>query len=228
MDATNYTMQNAANAYYSGNRYVDQTRYQRSYGLGWTPNDEQMQSLAMSAYKPKGRVGGMSLVPSLSTPEASVYIRPGSKTLIVAFRGTVPSNAGDIATDVALSQGNLRSTARFRRSENHLQSLAAQFPGYNIQVTGHSLGSALAKAVSGNDRVSRGVGFNTGYAAPWSQGAIRNWRSRPQSADYKFSDYLNKNDLVSAGALYGGVRGRHTWYANSWGLGAHKPKYWGS
>lgn len=215
---------------YSGGKTLGKLGYKN--GLpGFDPTDKDLQTLSKAAYKHDPTVAGFTFVPSLSTYESKVYVRPGSDTVIVAFKGTDPTSLDDIRTDIGLAAGHLGDSARTKRSREIITRVRSTMPGKRIVVTGHSLGASLAREVSNDPGVTKAVGFNTGYEVA-STGILGNAMKR-HSKEYhakhhrshpRFSDYVNTRDPVSVGVI-NKRKGNHTYYTRGFALKAHRPTY---
>lgn len=215
MDVSGTTMQNAAAAYYGGVRYVPLTNNQlQRYS---SPDDYSLAQLSKAAYNATQTVAGpYHRVDRYSDPSGrwSAWSVPGSETITIAARGTDIKRGGDLFSDALVAQGLMRYDPRVQ----DLHKLIRKIPKrYKIVVTGHSMGSNVAKEVSNNPRVHAAVGFNTGGRVPntgWLQGRER---------FDKFTDYLNTRDPVSLGTRLEG--GHHKWYDRPGYLNVHKPFY---
>lgn len=197
--------------------------------------DRDLQKLSKAAYEHDPQVAGYTFVPALSDYESKVFVKPGTKDIVIAYKGTDPKHISDLYTDLRLAQGHLSDTSRYQRSKQAVQRVKQNLPGYRITLTGHSLGGSLARAASTDKGVTRAVGFNTGYELPAGLVdasvpftlASKAVHDKEHGTHPKFRDYLNTNDLVSVGAKMLGKRNREqsTYYSRSWGLKAHRPTY---
>lgn len=90
---------------------------------------------------PKDYMYDKEIIKSPSGLRMEVYRRTGSNDYIVSFRGTEPSQFNDIATDINLGWPQYGSARR--DIQRVLKSLLQE--GGRVDVTGHSLGGALAQ-----------------------------------------------------------------------------------
>jgi len=219
--------------YKTGNYSYGKSLGEMGEEISFQVQDSDLQKFALAAYKHDPEVAGYAFVPALSTYDSKVWVKPGSKVAVVAFKGTEPSHLRDLYTDLRLSQGTLGDTARAESSYATLRNVHNELPGYRIMVTGHSLGGSLAREVSNEPYVTKAVGFNTGYAVAPTTLATNAYdfvkRTKSFHEDVhrdhpKFSDYLNMRDPISIGSVINSETG-HTYYKKGWGLKAHKPTY---
>jgi len=199
--------------------------------LSYDVSDGDLQRLAQEAYKHNPDGGPYAFVPALSTYETKVFVRPGTRVAVVAFKGTEPTRMVDLYTDLKLARGHLSDTARTKRSQATLANIKSALPGYRIVLTGHSLGGSLAREMSNSEGVTKAVGFNTGYTIAPDAMAMRDYvlgtkahHKKNHAGHPKFKDYLNTRDAVSSGSRWFGKE-NHQYYSNSYGLKAHRPSY---
>lgn len=203
-------------AYYAGNNRIQTTPAEKAAMFGYTPSDKELQTMSMESYKGIPSVPGMSYDKALSNGRNAVFVRKHGRVVVLAVRGTRPTAIRDIGTDVALANGELTITGRYKESQRVLDRIVRKYPKSRIYITGHSLGASIARDLSRHPRVSEAVGFNTGY----SVNPVSMWRDRNTRYN-RFHDYINGHDLVSAGMPF--HRGTHYVYNRSWGLRAHRP-----
>ncbi len=81
----------------------------------------------------------------LSTPNAHVYKSSADSHAVIAYRGTNPKNADDLAADAHIAAGS-RAHQRFREAEDIAQRAMKKYQ--KVIVTGHSLGGTQALHVN--------------------------------------------------------------------------------
>jgi len=199
-----------------GSRYGDYTA--RGGAMVKTFNDEELQRLSAAAYAAKPTVPkGISYVPSLSSYEAKVFVKPGAKEVVIAYAGTRPWRPADLGTDIQLARGKLSSTARFKRSQDTLAAVRRALPGYRVTVTGHSLGGSIAEQLAAPN--AEAVSFNPGRRIDKPlqrlksklQGRLRN----DDDSRYNSRAYISRYDYVSAERYLNRDSGRSRYYTNS-------------
>lgn len=121
------------------------------------PQDEIYLLLSEEAYRPKaGRAqmvqaqGGQNFAydPAASTERTAVYVNQAMKRIIVAHRGTVPSDQSDLKQDALIAIGQFSKSDRLKRALQTVAEAAKKYPGYTIENTGHSLGGRVASEIA--------------------------------------------------------------------------------
>jgi len=134
--------------------------------------------------------------PEYSNNNASTFIRPDG-SVIIAYRGTRPTNLDDLNTDASILAGQHRTDTphpRFVEAVNHYNYVKAKYD--NVDLAGHSLGGTIADYV-GRMNDEKAVVFNPGES-PFSLSVI------PASSTSKTRIYrTNTFDIVSfANSMY--------------------------
>ena len=82
--------------------------------------------------------------------EHVVAYNPNRKKLLYISQGTDPTSIKDIATDLALGVGQLKSTARYKEEKEALDKARAKYQvgDENLVVAGHSLGGSIANYIT--------------------------------------------------------------------------------
>ena len=139
----------------------------RYYGGGEIPvADKIYLVLSKEAYRPKNQrvsqVDQYVYDTALSTERTAVYAAPNGE-VIVAHRGTDPSDKMDLEADAFIAVGKFDKSNRFKRSLKTIEEVLAKYPGPLVQ-TGHSLGGTTALAIAKllSLRNSKAVVFNPG------------------------------------------------------------------
>lgn len=147
----------------------------------------------------------------LSDNDRSVYHNASTKHTVVAFRGTNPKNAKDLAADVAIATGKEGFTKRFNDSNKVTRKAVQKYGKENVELTGHSLGGSQALYVSEKQGL-KAHAFNPGAA--FDQ-LVKDVKKKPVAIAKKVlgaivpklkkkskpnaSVYLVKGDPISAG-----------------------------
>jgi len=174
--------------------------------------DAQIQNLA--------RLGklGYHLDGDFSDRETSVFYNPVKKDVIVAYRGTdladKTTRMKDLWSDAHILTGTQKYDKRFKQALSDYGSIKNKYAkeGYNVNVTGHSLGGAIARHVNKHNQgsVKEGVYFSRG-STPFNAfpNPLNNWnpinpvkwlthsgkRNLPNETDIS-----NRYDPISLGA----------------------------
>ena len=142
---------------------------------------------------------GYYLDSELSAKEHSVFFNPQTKRVIVGYRGTALDDTStrmkDLKSDFNILIGKTRNDQRFRESDNVFKEVERKYQQksknkFHIDVTGHSLGGAIAKHV--NDRhstIDKNINFSRG-STPF----------KLQSGKNNQYDVSNVFDPISLGA----------------------------
>lgn len=138
---------------------------------------------------------------SKSGREQKVFVNPGKKNVVVAYRGTKLADKSkrfkDLVSDLSIMIGLQRFNRRFSQSQSRFNSVYNKYPDYDIETTGHSLGGSLAEYINTNnpDKVTNSIAFSRGTG--------------PMDLIYKKSntvyDVSNSYDAISA---FGRLRNR--------------------
>lgn len=149
--------------------------------------------ISQQAYEPVDKrhdVGPFKYMRSISTPAIAVYADHPSRHMIVGFRGTAQGK--DIVPDIHIALGTQRGSTRFQSDARFFEKLKKQYPTYRIEVTGHSLGGAIANHVADKHRGTRGYTFNAGRGFDLEHGLRSIFRKHN-----KLKNIRSKGDLVS-------------------------------
>ena len=154
-------------------------------------NDAEATQRALDTY-----LENYTLDPEYSTDNASTIIRPDG-SVILAYRGTRPTNLDDLNADAAIFSGQHRTDnphPRFIEAQNHYDFVTEKYG--DVDVTGHSLGATIADYI-GRQNNARAVVFNPGET-PFSLQVI------PASAQSRTTIYrTNTFDIISfSNSLY--------------------------
>ena len=85
-------------------------------------------------------------IDSGSDSKRSVFINHKTKEVVIAHRGTKPTDVKDLAADAAIMANVSSSTSRFQKAIAKDKNVKDKYKplGYSIVVVGHSLGGKLA------------------------------------------------------------------------------------
>jgi hypothetical protein len=81
----------------------------------------------------------------LEQPTIKVYLNKSTKTIILAIRGTKPTDSLDLKADGMIAFNNLKNSNRYKNDKNILISIFNQYSPneYDYYLTGHSLAGAI-------------------------------------------------------------------------------------
>lgn len=105
--------------------------------------------------------------PKLSTREHAIFTNPTSHKTVIAYRGTDFSDKKrwhkDLKSDLMIGMGMQGLDPRHRQANRTYDKVKKAMPGYEVSVTGHSLGGSLANHVAKNRKSSdKAVAFSRG------------------------------------------------------------------
>lgn len=134
-----------------------------------TEDDKLLAQLSSQAYDhAKGNkdhnIAGYDLVDQLSGDEHVVYRHGGNNRVVIAYRGTDPTKAGDLVADAHIAAGTQAISGRFQRAMETYDKVRRFHKDHDIHLTGHSLGGALANWVS-EQTGEHATTFNPGVGA---------------------------------------------------------------
>ena len=158
----------------------------------------QLYDLLKESYEPLNNSSlkkfeqlGYDLDMSLSNKNNKVFFNEAQNKLIFIVKGTNPTSAQDVYTDVALTFGKLKDTDRYKDSDKRLKQAKSKYGVSSALVVGHSLGGLIAKYIaSSSDKV---VQYNSASVIGESK--------RDNTTSYRTSgdlvSLLNKNTSIT-------------------------------
>ena len=130
-------------------------------GMGPIPDRNTLQQLATQSYEdvPSNRIGQLELV--RATPTLKFY-KDNGNTIVVAIRGTKPTDMDDVKADGLIAIGQLESSDRYKRDLTTIQQFQTQYPPsqYDYYGVGHSLGGAILDMFLKRGFLKNGVSYN--------------------------------------------------------------------
>ena len=130
-------------------------------GGGPIPDRNILQQLATQSYQqvPANRIGQLELI--RATPTLKFY-RDNGNTIVVAIRGTKPTDVDDVSADGLIALGQLETSKRYKEDLNTIQQFQTQFPPsqYDYYGVGHSLGGAILDMFLKRGLIKNGVSYN--------------------------------------------------------------------
>jgi hypothetical protein len=132
---------------------------------GAIPSRNILQQMAKASYSPNppSAIAGFNLVKS--TPTLKFYKEgKGEKgrDIVIAIRGTNPTDTTDLKADAMTAVNQLQSSARFQKDVRDLKEFQNQYPpsSYQYYGVGHSLGGAILDAFLKLGLLRNGVSYN--------------------------------------------------------------------
>jgi len=107
------------------------------------PTDKTFLDVSTQAYSknPASKLDGFALLRRTTTINA--YINEDQKVIIIGVRGTEVKDPGDLKADASLPFNRLTTQARYQRDKAFTAGVLRDYPGYQVFLTGHSLGGAI-------------------------------------------------------------------------------------
>ena len=118
------------------------------YG-GFLPKEKQFFKVAKEEYKPDPPTYIDEFTLVYKSPTIHVYLNEAGKTILMSFRGTVPTDKDDLLADASIAINRLYYSNRFKKDKAEMQKIFQQYPPnqYEYYVTGHSLGGAITNSM---------------------------------------------------------------------------------
>jgi hypothetical protein len=143
---------------------------------------------------------GYTVVEDLTEPEYVTAVNEEQQKIVVAFRGTDSSltNISDDIADLEIAAGLAETPilsyvpSRFKTGENIYKQVKEQYPDYELNLTGHSLGGTVARYI-GDKYKEKAVVFSPG-ATPLEPFIEKTLGTKPSTAKFYVTDTL---DLIS-------------------------------
>lgn len=121
--------------------------------VGGKINSKTLHKMITNGYadnpKETDNLDGYELDKSLSGTRAQVYYNPKTKHLVVNHRGT--KGVHDVMTDIGLMFGD-KSGKRFEHGKKITDEALKKYSTDNVTISGHSLGSEVARQASKNNK----------------------------------------------------------------------------
>ncbi|AYR04604.1 putative lipase [Chrysochromulina parva virophage Larry] len=143
---------------------------------------------------------GYDIIEDFTAPEYITAVNEEAQKVVIGFRGTDSTlmNLYDDIADVEIAAGLPETSlpsyipSRFKTGEDVFKQVQKAYPGYDMTLTGHSLGGSVARYVGDRNAV-KAVVFNSGQT-PLQPVVDTVVGTRPSSTKYYLTDTL---DLIS-------------------------------
>jgi esterase/lipase len=140
---------------------------------------------------------GYTVVEDLTEPEYVTAVNEEQQKIVVAFRGTDASltNIYDDIADLEIAAGLAETPilsyvpSRFKTGENIYKQVKEQYPDYELNLTGHSLGGTVARYI-GDKYEEKAVVFSPG-ATPLEPFIEKTLGTKPSTAKFYVTDTLD-------------------------------------
>ena len=143
---------------------------------------------------------GYDIIEDFTAPEYITAVNEEAQKVVIGFRGTDSSlmniydDIADLEIGAGLPETSLPSyfPSRFKTGENVFKQVQKAYPGYDMTLTGHSLGGSVARYIGDRNAV-KAVVFNAGQT-PLQPVVDTVVGTRPSSTKFYLTDTL---DLIS-------------------------------
>ena len=129
---------------------------------------------------------------------------------VISVKGTDPTNIKDLASDVKLALGSLKSDTQLKARKHEVKKIYRENPTSEKHLTGHSLGGSIASKLLAT---SKGIRDNTKSAHVFNTGATKAFSKElnddmtpeiKKDLKSKVTQHRVKSDLISnAGTTVG-------------------------
>lgn len=109
-------------------------------------------------------IQGFNYDDELSNKRNAVYHNPDTGRLIVAFRGTDPTDTFDLWEDARIATGTFDGADRIKKGKDIVKSASTKYsiPVREVELTGHSLGGRIAQSIGTKLKSERITAINPG------------------------------------------------------------------
>ena len=125
--------------------------------LAYQPNETR------SKFAPEG----YTYMQGMSTKYRGVWINEKTNQVQVSYRGTNPTHLPDLRADFHIMAGTQVFNTRFQNEVAYFRDNFANNPKYSIEITGHSLGGAIASHINEvfkqSDNIKHVYTYNMGH-----------------------------------------------------------------
>lgn len=119
-----------------------------------------LQQMASASYQPNAPLAIQGWTRIGQTPTLKFYMK--DTHIVVAIRGTQPTDPNDLSADGLIGVGQLASSSRFQTDLATLKQFQITYPSppYHYTAVGHSLGGAILDEFLKQGLVSSGLSYN--------------------------------------------------------------------
>ena len=144
-------------------------------GFGLPRDKMTIWRMAKASYEPKDtEINGWKLM--LNRPTIKIYNR--GNEMVIAVRGTNPTDAGDVKADASIAMGQLGTSTRFKNDLDTIKQFQSKYPigKYTYSGVGHSLGGAIVDELIKQKYIKDGYTYNPAVSIGDFKKAIPNHR----------------------------------------------------
>ena len=191
-------------------------------------------NLSDQAYKGKDRkmeFNGYTHDNNLSDTRHAIYYNAKTNHTVLAVRGTRTDMSKDSIEDLVDSDlggivfGNLTATSRYKQAQTKLRQAQKKYAGSKLDLTGHSLGGAVATALAEREKgINEAYVYNPGSFAKDALIDIKcQYSNSTQCKNRKkrVNRFTVEGDVLSLASHGGGGVKSHTHKKAKKGLSAH-------
>ena len=167
-------------------------------------DDQRAAHMAENVYLPPAEraksIMGYKLDEEMQGKRHAVYHNKEKQHTMMALRGTKPTDAKDLYSDMHIMRGSQRSSHEFRNDKKLYEQVKNKYKGHRITATGHSLGGNRASALTRAKGIES-IGFNKGQSLFDKTSIADKMRCKlPKSMRPSFCG-KSKQHLIAGGAL---------------------------
>jgi hypothetical protein len=92
--------------------------------------------------------------------------------IIIAVRGTVPTDKFDLGADASIALNNLKNTPRYKTDVQAITAVKARYPNATYYGVGHSLGGAIVDQLIADGLIKEAVSFNPAVESQYKSSTL--------------------------------------------------------
>jgi len=125
--------------------------------------------VARSAYKPiaENTIKEWNLIQE--TPTLKLYENPFDRKVLVAIRGTNPTDVKDLYADILIPFNGVKNSNRYKEDAEQVRRWHYMYPSHHWYGVGHSLGGSILDALIDDGLLEKGLSYNPAVEPQHSQ-----------------------------------------------------------